>query len=378
MPVFVQGWGTTCAMGVGVDAAVQGLREGRRPIRPARFSPHLAPVPGDPLPVAEVPITDDDPYRRPRIIVDTAVDEAVERSGGLEGRVGVFAGTTGGFFSDAEIKLMLARRDDPTAWPAYTQRGPGELAAHVTERLGADGPMATFTTACTSSGIAFAAAARHLRAGTCDTAVVVGFDLLSSFILHGFRGLLLIDGHLTRPFDRSRAGLQLGEGAGVLVLSRRPSRWRVLGSANVLDSGHVTSSATDGSTAEQVMRRAIRASGLTTADVATIKAHGTGTGDNDLAEGRGLFRVFGEQAPPFASLKGMLGHTLGASSSLETALWLACLEQGFLPASAGFTDVDPDIGLAPITRERQAVRGAHLFNAFGFGGSCACQVVSDA
>lgn len=377
--MHVLGWGTTSALGIGTASAVAALREGRRPLGIPRYAPHLAPTPGGPLPVFEVPLDDEDLFRRARFLVDSATDEAIEQAGGLGShRVGVFAGTTGGFFADAEYGLLEARRTDPTAWPDYEQRGPGHLAAHVVARLGATGPVATFTTACTSSGVAFASAARHLRAGTCDLAVVVGFDTLSSLILHGFRSLLLIDGAPCRPFDATRAGLQLGEAAGVVVLGRTESRWRVGGTANILDAAHVTSSKTDGTTAAEVMHKALRNSGLDVDQVASIKAHGTGTGDNDLAEGCGIGRVLDGRSVPFASLKGYVGHTLGAAASLELGLWLGCLEAGFLPASAGFSTVDERIGLAPLQANIPAPRGAHLFNGFGFGGSCVCQVVLDA
>jgi 3-oxoacyl-(acyl-carrier-protein) synthase len=236
----------------------------------------------------------------------------------------------------------------------------------------------TWSMACTSSAAALAAAGEHLRAGTCERAVVVGFDLLSSLTLHGFRGLMLLDPEPCRPFDARRAGLQLGEGAGALVVDARgEGPFELLGADNVLDPSHLTASATDGSTAEQVIRGALRASGVQPDQVVSVKAHGTGTRDNDLAEGRGLARVF-EGGLPFASLKGALGHTLGAAGALEVVLWLAALSEGFLPGSIGFSELDPEIGLEPLRQAIPAPRGVHLFDAFGFGGSCVALAVRDA
>ncbi len=386
-PVSVVGWGATCALGVGIAPVLKGLAEGRAPGSSAHErSAHLAPTPGAPLPVFEVPLDARDPWARARTIVDSAVDEATQMAaeGGSEAAgpavTGVFSGTTGGFFVDGEYEVREARLTDPAAWPPFVQRGPGALAAHVARRVGAEGPIATFSTACTSGQMALVAAHRHLVAGTCDQAVVVGFDLLSSLTLHGFRSLLLVDGEACRPFDVDRNGLQLGEGAGVLVLSADPDvgRYRVEGSANVMSAGHLTSADTDGSVAEQVMRRALAAAGRRPEDVVSIKAHGTGTRDNDQAEGVGIRRVFGDSPPPFSSLKGALGHTLGAAGTLEIALWLAALQGGFLPASTGFSTPDPAIGVAPAAAVGPAVRGAHLFNGFGFGGSCVSTVISDA
>ena len=368
--IRISGWGSVSALGCSNGEGVAGLRAGRRPLGFAERSPHL--LRAEDILVAEAPF--DAPIeRRARAMVETAVDEALAMAPRHAGVVGVFAGTTGGFFVDAEVDLLFARQEDPEALPAFGQRGQGELGEAVARQVGALGPVLTFCTACTSSAAAMASAARHLRAGTCTRAVVVGFDLLSSLTVQGFRSLLLCDPEPCRPFDTTRAGLQLGEGCGVLVLDAGgEGPFEVRGSANRIDPSHLTASATDGSTVEQVIRAAVGHDAIV-----SIKAHGTGTRDNDLAEGRGIARAFAEP-PPFASLKGSLGHTLGAAGAVETALWLGCLQEGFLPPSQGFAELDPEIGLTPITQEIPARSGAHLFNAFGFGGSCVALVVADA
>lgn len=387
-PVGIVGWGSTSALGPDTASAVARLRRGERGLARARHSPHLGLLADgiDPL-LGEVPL-DLDEAERPRAVLFRALDEALAMAAGRPGgggpasgggpqTIGVFAGTTVGWFVEGEVELLRKRRADPQADTSFAQPGPGAVAEAVAARLGATGPVLTFTMACTSSAAALAAAGRQLRAGRCDRAVVVGYDLLSCLTISGFRSLMLFDPEPCRPFDARRAGLQLGEGCGVLVLERGPARFELLGDANVLDPSHLTASATDGSTAERVMADALRSSGLAPGDVVSIKAHGTGTRDNDLAEGRGIARLFGGSPPPFASLKGALGHTLGAAGSLEVALWLGCLAEGFLPASIGFEQVDPEIGLQPLREPRQAPRGAHLFGAFGFGGSCVAVVIRD-
>lgn len=375
-PLFIRGWGSVSALGADTRAALRGLREGRRGLGPARYSGHL--VSKGTHRVGEAPV--DVPLEsRPRAIVERAVAEAVEMAGPATGRTGVFVGTTTGYFVASEIALHVARQVNPTAQPQFVQRGPGEVAEHVARLVDARGPVLTHSMACTSSAASLAAAGDHLRAGTCDRAVVVGFDLLSNLTLRGFTSLMLVDPEPCRPFDAARAGLQLGEGCGVLVVDRgRPGPFSLLGSTNVLDTRHLTASSSDGSTAERVIRGAIEASGLEPGQICSIKAHGTGTRDNDLAEGRGIARVFGSAPPRFASLKGQIGHTLGAAGALEVALWLAALAAGFRPGSVGFTETDPEIGIAPAASSGAAPRGAHLFNAFGFGGSCVSLVVADA
>lgn len=376
-PLGVRGWGSVSALGADTAAAVAGLREGRRGIGRARFSPWLVPVAGEAPLVGEVPI-DLGARRRARRLVEIAVDEALAMAGPEGGVTGVFVGTTAGFFVDAEVILHERRLADPNAVPTFDQRGPGEVAEAVAAQVGATGPMLTFSMACTSSAAALGAAATHLRAGTCDRAVVVGFDPLASLTVHGFRSLLLCDPLPCRPFDVTRAGLQPGEGCGVLVIGRGDGRFHLLDAENNIDTSHLTASATDGSTVERVIRGALAASGVGAEDVVTIKAHGTGTQDNDLAEGRGIARVFGAAPPPFASLKGAIGHTLGAAGALEVALWLAALDAGFVPGSVGFAEVDPQIGISPTARPSPARRGVHLACSFGFGGSCVALALRDA
>jgi len=375
-PVTIRGWGSVCALGVDTATSLAALRAGHRGLAPPARSPHLVSMGGRMVWVGEVPF---DPVLedRARAMVRVAVDEALAMVGPASGTTGVFVGTTGGFFVDAEVDLHRARAKDPEAMPRFGRRGPGEVAEAVARQTGASGPTLTFSMACTSSAAALVAAATHLRAGTCDRAWVVGFDALSSLTLYGFRSLLLCDPNPCRPFDRRRAGLQLGEGCGALVLERGSGGFEVLGADNGIDTANLTASATDGSTVERVIRRALAASDVAPENIATIKAHGTGTIDNDLAEGRGIARVFGPRPPAFASLKGSLGHTLGAAGALETVLWLAALRAGFVPGSIGFEEGDPDIGVSPTRESSEARVGAHLLHAFGFGGSCVAAVIRD-
>jgi 3-oxoacyl-(acyl-carrier-protein) synthase len=376
-PIHITGWGTVCALGADTPTAVGGLRAGRRGLGPATRSLHLTPIDGAPPNACECPIDARLP-RRARQIVEVAVAEAVAMAGPHVGTTGVFAGTTGGFFVEADIALWAERKHNPLAAPWFGRRGAGEVAEAVALQVDARGPLATFSMACTSGAAALTAAASHLRAGSCTRAIVVGFDLLASMTIYGFRSLMLTDPRPSRPFDVTRAGLQIGEACGVLVLERGGNGpFRVEGFDNRVDPTNMTGSSIDGSTVEGVIRGALTRSALEPAAVVSVKAHGTGTVDNDLAEGRGIARVFGPQPPPFASLKGAIGHTLGAAGAVEAALWLGCLRAGFVPGSIGFAEMDPEIGVVPISTPIAAPRGAHVFNSFGFGGSCVAFVVTD-
>lgn len=220
-----------------------------------------------------------------------------------------------------------------------------------------------------------------LRAGQIPRALVVGHDLVMKVAVDGFRHLQLYSQGGCRPFDRDRDGIVLGEGVAAVVLeaSDVPARFELLDGAIAHDASHIAAGSSDGLTAARVMVEALRRSGVGGGEVTAIKAHGTGTPTNDLSELRGLERAFEGRPPPFASLKAFLGHTTAASSLVEMAHWLACLEEGFVPASLGFANPLPESPHAPLRAalETGGRPGVHMFNAFGFGGSAVSYLVRD-
>jgi 3-oxoacyl-(acyl-carrier-protein) synthase len=176
--------------------------------------------------------------------------------------------------------------------------------------------------------------------------------------------------------------MQIGEAASCVILERRAIhghnskiRYRFAGGYLFNDNNSLTSAGTDGELVREVVLQSLTSAGVAFRDVVAIKAHGTGTRDNDLSEGRGLAKVFGKHLPPVISLKGAIGHTLGAAGAVETALWLSCLEEGTIPRSFGFTEVDPEIGFAPSQVNLPVKRGAYLFTFFGFGGTCTSYLI---
>jgi 3-oxoacyl-(acyl-carrier-protein) synthase len=172
--------------------------------------------------------------------------------------------------------------------------------------------------------------------------------------------------------------MQLGEAVAAVLLEAGDSRdtgASLLGGANLCDIHHVTSASPDGSAMRAVMEMALAEAGLAPADVALIKAHGTGSPDNDLAEAAAMRSLWGEALPPFTALKRYLGHTLGACGVVELAALLGCLRAGFVPPSAGTAQPDPELRLAPLAAAMPAPRGPVMFNFFGFGGNYASFVI---
>lgn len=307
-------------------------------------------------------------------LVDQTVGDALaEAEIDVRGRpgVGLFLGSSSLDIGicERDYAAALAAGEEPDAPMAQGRSGYGSLADAVAGRFGIEGPSLTVNTACSSSANAALYAARMIQSGELDYAVVLGTEDFNRLSLLGFASLMLVTEEQARPFDAGRDGLVLGEGVAALVLGRPDPRcpFHLDGGANLCD----TSSATNASpqSIAQVMREALAEAGVARDAVAAVKAHGTSTPSNDQAEGQGMRQLFGDALPPFTSLKGHLGHTLGACGAIEMAALMACLRAGFLPATAGFRRPDPELGITPLRAPAAARAGSYLLNFFGFGGN---------
>jgi 3-oxoacyl-(acyl-carrier-protein) synthase len=361
--------------GEGPLAHRPALREGRSGLKPA------APGAAWTLPGALIP--DSGPLEtRPIDLAARVVDAAVAQAGltaRQRERCAVFFGTTTGLAAAEEATWLSERQAGSVFHGIMRHGGPGRLACMMAARIGSHAPAFSFTTACTSTAVGMVMAARMLRSRRIERALVLGLDVMMRVAADGFRYLQLYSETRCRPFDRDRDGLQLGEGCAALLLEPGDGgRFELLDGAIAHDSSHIAAGSSDGRTAATVIEEALRRSAIAPAEVTAIKAHGTGTPTNDLSELNALDRIFGGRPPPFTSLKGAFGHTLGASAALETAAWLWCLEEGFIPPTHGFaTPSEP--ALSPLTSalETGGRPGVHLFNAFGFGGTSVAYLVRD-
>lgn len=369
------GMGLVTPLGLGVAATVDGLAAGHTGLGPLELLP---PELREPVPVTEVRSLPEARTDRTQALAATALREALDDAGLAPGdealaRCPLFVGTISSRILEYELEHRAEtdpeRKARILAGPTY-----GRVGRELARGLGLGGPVATISTACTSSVNALHAAMLALRRPGVERALVVGVDPLNTVTLAGFGALLLLDPDGCRPFDARRAGIQVGEGAAAVLIERddgsRRDRPRVGLPVSLVEPHHPTASAPDGRAGVTVMAAALRAAGLQPGDVAAIKAHGTGSRDNDLGEGLAMRELFGGAPPPFTSLKRAFGHTMGASGLLELVAGLGCAKAGFLPATAGFEEPDPDIGLSPVTQARDLDPHApQLFNTFGFGGS---------
>lgn len=293
----------------------------------------------------------------------------------------VLGGTTGGMLETEELlsspdaaRVSAERAAELISYPLSAS------LLRVAEAFGGAARTRSICSACSGGAIALVQAAAWLTRGEVDYVLAGGADGLCRLTVLGFNALGATDPEPCRPFDRARAGLNLGEGAGVLVLEReetaRARGARVLawldGYAIGAEAHHITHPEPSGARAAQLMRSALGRAGLHAAEVGYVNAHGTGTQQNDAMEARALLEVLGVGSQAWvSSSKAQLGHTLGAAGAIEAAITVLALERAQIPPSVGL--VEPELsGLRYCTTPGLAERvGAALSSSFGFGGmSC--------
>lgn len=248
------------------------------------------------------------------------------------------------------------------------------------------GSNLVFSTACTSSNLALAAAHDLVRADKADVVIAGGFDPLSPISCAGFSVMRNVTPGVCRPFDRNRDGLVLGEGSAVLIVeaddfaARRGARAlaAIRGYGIVSDARSMTAPDPTAAGPAACMRQAIDMAGLTSDRVDLVCAHGTGTLLNDRTEAKALRSVFGPRGAeiPCASVKSMLGHTLGAAGAMNAAAALAAGRGGYIPPTIHFEEPDPRDPVACSADVRPAAPRHVLSNTLGFGGSN-CSVVME-
>lgn len=255
----------------------------------------------------------------------------------------------------------------------------GNCADVIADYFGDMFCMATTpSTACSSASGAIILGAELIKSGYVDIAVAGGCECLSKFHLNGFNSLMILDKDLCRPFDATRAGLNLGEGAGYLVIESE--EWTeahkstplctLAGYGNACDAFHQTASSPDGRGAYAAMEQALDMAHLKPGDIDYINAHGTGTPNNDLSEGMAVMRLFGDKVPYISSTKSFTGHTTSASGGVESVICILAMQNSFIPASLRFTNRIDELTFLPTAETITRVRLDNvLCNAFGFGGN---------
>jgi len=388
--VGIAGIGAVSAAGQDVPATLESFRHGRP--NPSKILPFESSIDCPTFQIiADLPELPGhlNASRSLRLLVRAlteALDDAGLNEDGLNEapgvRIGVCLGTT-----------VASQLNNVPFYEAYRKTGhppldavheylSANLASAVGDLLSATGPRMTVVNACSSGTDAIGIAATWIRAGLCDIAIAGGADELNRVAMAGFWSLGVMSNQLCRPFDRDRAGLNLGEGAGVVILEsaaharrrNKAHRFEVAGFGSACDAHHLTAPHPEGRGLQTAIRAALAQANITSDQVAFINAHGTATLDNDRAESGVIHRLLGETVP-FLSTKGYTGHTLGAAGGLEAVFSVLGLRERWIPASCGFANRDPDLPLAPV-RDVTPINGDYaLSTSLAFGGNNAAVLI---
>ena len=384
MKIAITGIGLVSAIGRNASETLQSLRTEYSGIRSMRY---LGSVHTD-LPVGEVPYSNEElkamlgvgdaPMPRTSLLGLMAAREAIEMANATPDAF--ISGTTVGGMDLAEQHWADYQAGKATENIRLHEAGEStiEIAKHLSPLNVTLSPFfATPSTACSSALNAIMLGANLLRTGQAKQVLAGGAESLSKFHLNGFNTLMILDHEPCRPFDAERHGLNLGEGAGYLLLESETDALArgakilgyISGYANTCDAFHQTASSENGEGAYLAMRGAMEMAGLQPSDIDYVNAHGTATPNNDLTEIAAFRRVFGEQIPPFSSTKALTGHTTSASWSIEAVICLLAMQNGFIPASHNCrTPMNPTA--APVMQTVKNTRLHHVMcNSFGFGGN---------
>ena len=391
--VAITGIGMLCALGVEREAVWEHMLAGHCGIGPVTlfdtdgYRSRIA---------AEADLSDVQarftPYQRRRwsrsdLMGVVAAEEAVRDAGLVESgvdptRVGVLLGAgTGDLVRNETYYFTMRGRGIQHARPSwihghFSSTPVDVIAAH----FGFEGLRSCLMAACSSSTIAIGQAVDAIRLGRLDAALAGGTDALSRLTFSGFNALRLMDPQPCRPFDASRQGMNIGEGAAILVLEdwdrarRRGAHIyaELAGYSFSCEAYHPTAPEPEGEAIGATIRAALDDARVDATEVVHLNAHGTATPQNDKAEARGVHVVFGDRARqvPVTSLKSMFGHCLGAAGAMEAAALALSVDRGVVPPTIHHGATDPDCPIDVVANEARAMAlPCAVSTSLAFGGN---------
>jgi 3-oxoacyl-[acyl-carrier-protein] synthase II len=311
-------------------------------------------------------------------------EEAVKASGihsYPSEEVGVCLGAGAGGMFEAETyhrEVLLKGKSKPSLiWPFI----PSYTTDRVAEKFGFSGPKFTITTACSSSATAIGYGADLIQSGKAKAVICGGSEGLSELTFGGFNSLKAMDPSPCKPFDGKRAGMSLGEGAGIIILEDLDEAFKrgvriyaeFLGYGIGGEAYHITAPEPTGIREARIIREAIEASGISPAEVDYINAHGTGTPLNDKVETLSIKSVFGDRAYsiPISSIKSSVGHCLGSAGVIEAVASILSVVHQFIPPTLNHQGGDEDCDLDYVSgKSRETELMVVLSDSFAFGGNC--------
>lgn len=393
--VYVVGAGVITAIGNSIPENLESLQAERSGIAAIQT---LDTIHKNVLPVGAVKLSNAElhqrlglkkAFTRTAMLGIHAAREAIRRSQIRDikrWRTGLISATTVGGMDRTELFFSEFREDSGAGkLRDVVHHACGSSTELIADDLGINGFVSTINTACSSSVNSIMFGSRLIQQGMLDVVVAGGADSLTQFTLNGFNSLMILDQQPCRPFDATRGGLNLGEGAGFVVLVSKKvlmaedliSYCRVSGFANTNDAYHQTASSPEGRGSFAAMQQALEMSMLGPEQIDYINLHGTGTVNNDQSEGSAIQRLFGESPPLLSSTKSFTGHTLGACGGIEAAYSVLTIREGCVFPNLRFQEPMPELNLRPQTSFQSGLNIDHVMsNSFGFGGNCSSIIFS--
>ncbi|MDR3094520.1 MAG: beta-ketoacyl-[acyl-carrier-protein] synthase family protein [Bacteroidales bacterium] len=391
--IVITGVGIISALGTGVNNTLTALQNGISGIAPVRYLNTMH----HHFPAGEVKYSEDELRAllhipkgqittRTSLLGIAAAKEALETARLVDFsrlRVAFISGTTVGGMEKTELHYLdFLDNDSKNEYIAVHDCG--ICTEMIADYFGGFSMVATTSTACSSAANAIILGANLIKEGRVDIAVAGGSECLTKFHLNGFNTLKILDSQPCRPFDRDRAGLNLGEGAAYVVLESAesavqrnvPAVCRLSGYANACDAYHQTASSPNGEGAYLAMQQSLDMAAILPQDIDYINAHGTGTPNNDLSEGIAIMRLFGNNIPPVSSTKPFTGHTTSAAGGVEAVISILALQHCFIPANLNFENKSDELDFKPVTQMVKINLKHVMSNSFGFGGNDSALIFS--
>jgi len=293
-------------------------------------------------------------------------------------RIVIINGTTVGGMDVTENLFPLTSNPSPLI--TQLSHDCGSCTKDIAALCGISAEVCTVSTACSSALNAVILGAEMLKNDEADIVIAGGTEGLSKFHLNGFNTLMILDHQRCRPFDETRNGINLGEGAAYVVLQRKEDcngafKAYISGYSNACDAFHQTATSEEGTGPVLAMSQALKMSSLNASDIDYVNAHGTGTPNNDLTESVAIKKVFGNDLPDISSTKAYTGHTTSASGAIELVICLLAMEHSFIPSNLGCT-TPLQGGIVPSKGQTGCQVDNVMCNAFGFGGNDSSLIIS--
>lgn len=337
---------------------------------------------------AKLPRLDEDPEHKSRnsavlaFLTDSIKDSINElKQKYSKDRIAIILGTSTSGLDETENELKkFMQTGVPSRDFYYKSQEFGDPSMFLADYLEIDGPAYTISTACSSSARALICGKRMLESGLVDAVIAGGADTLCKVPINGFNSMGVISQERCLPFNKNRAGINIGEGGGLMILSKEKASLELLGVGESSDAYHVSSPDPSGAGAISAMEMALNDASLTTDDIGYVNLHGTATKLNDAMESKAMASLFKGKVP-CSSTKYMTGHTLGAAGIVEAAILCYLLKHDLdLPVQDfSHDEIDDTLDECGLIKEKiKAKKKVMMSNSFAFGGNNASIIIAKA